>query len=83
LVLRPQFFQILKTVQGQDQDRFGQNQDQDLKKKVLRTRPILRTTSLGGHLPSCPSVSYATVHHHQIKSGTNGLNAYIARKFIA
>jgi len=33
LVLRPQFFQILKTVQGQD-----------LKKMVLR--PVLRTTSL-------------------------------------
>jgi len=32
LVLRPQFFQILKTVQGQD-----------LKKMVLR--PVLRTTS--------------------------------------
>jgi len=39
-------FQILKTVQGQDQARF----DQDLKKMVLRPvlrpRPVLRTTSL-------------------------------------
>jgi len=44
LVLRPQFFKSL----GQDQDRFGQ--DQDLKKMVLRPvlrpRPVLRTTSL-------------------------------------
>jgi len=45
-------FQILKTVQGQeedqDKDRFDQNQD--LKKMVLRPavrqRPVLRTTSL-------------------------------------
>jgi len=35
-------FQMLKTVQGQDQDRFGQ--DHDLKKMVLR--PVLRTISL-------------------------------------
>jgi len=34
--LRPQFiFQILKTIQGQDQDRFGQ--DQDLKKWSFKT----------------------------------------------
>jgi len=37
-----------KTVQGQDQDRFGQ--DRDLKKMVLRPvlrpRPVLRITSL-------------------------------------
>jgi len=44
--LRPAIFQILKTVQGQDQDRFGQDQDQDLKKMVLKPRPVLRTTSL-------------------------------------
>jgi len=30
--------------EGQDQDRFGQ--DQDLKKIVLRSRPVLTTTSM-------------------------------------
>jgi len=47
LVLRPDFFKYLRP-QGQDQDRF--DQDQDLKKMVLRPvlrpRPVLRTTSL-------------------------------------
>jgi len=33
--LKTAIFQILMTVQGQDQDRFGQ--DQDLKKMVLRS----------------------------------------------
>jgi len=46
LGLKIAIFQILKTVQGQDQDRFSQDQDQDLKKMVLRPRPVLRTTSL-------------------------------------
>jgi len=40
--LKTAIFQILKTIQGQD--CFGQ--DQDLKKMVLRPRPLLRTTSL-------------------------------------
>jgi len=77
LVLRPQFFQILKTVQGQDQDqdqdqdRFGQ--DQDIKKRVLRPRPVLRTTSLDG--ASYTSKHVVTIvfihdspHHMEVQS---------------
>jgi len=38
--LKTAIFQILKTVQDQDQDRFGQ--DQDLKKMVLRPKLVLK-----------------------------------------
>jgi len=44
--LKATIFQILKTVQGQDQDQNRFGQDQDLKKMVLRPRPVLKSTSL-------------------------------------
>jgi len=50
LGLKATIFQILKTVQGQDQDQDRFGQDQDLIKMVLspvlRPRPVLRATSL-------------------------------------
>jgi len=38
--------QILKIIQGQNQDQNRFGQDKDLKKMVLRPRQVLRTTSL-------------------------------------